>query len=201
MTAEPAAASRTRLTPEQRRDQLLSLGVDLFSKGSIEAISIDRLAEVGGVSRGLLYHYFGSKQGFYEAVVQHAADDLVAQTAPIEHADPLVRLHGSMSAYVDYVAANLEGYRSLVHAAAGGNEVLRRIYAVARAELTDRIFREDAAGELIADTPATRLIVLGWASYAEEIVLRWCDEPGELTRDDIVRMVTDALPALVAHLG
>ncbi|TIC85894.1 TetR/AcrR family transcriptional regulator [Nocardioides sp. GY 10113] len=196
-----SGTARVRLSPERRREQLLALGVQLFSQGSIEEISIDRLAEVAGVSRGLLYHYFGSKQGFYEAVVQCAADDLVAQTAPSEDPDPMVRLRHSMAAYVDYVVDNLAGYRSLVRAAAGGNETLRRIYDEARAALTDRIFRPEGAGELIPDTPATRLLVRGWAAFAEETVLAWCAEPDGLTRDDVVRILSDALPALVAALG
>src|SRR3546814_10300659 len=69
----------------------------LFRSGSIEDISIERLSEEGGVSRGLLYHYFGSKQGFHEAVVQRAVDDLVEQTAPPEGDDPLARLLVSMT--------------------------------------------------------------------------------------------------------
>lgn len=72
--------TRTRLTPDQRREQLLELGLELFAGHTIEDISIDRLSEEAGVSRGLLYHYFGSKQGFHEAVIQRAADDLIAQT-------------------------------------------------------------------------------------------------------------------------
>ncbi|WP_141014413.1 TetR/AcrR family transcriptional regulator [Nocardioides sambongensis] len=200
MTAH-TPAPRTRLTPEQRREQLLGLGVELFSSGSIEEISIDRLAEVAGVSRGLLYHYFGSKQGFYEAVVQRAADDLVVQTAPIDDPDPLARLQRSMTAYVDYVVANEQGYRSLVRAAAGGNEALRRIYDDARLALTDRIFRDDTAGDLIPDTPATRLVVRAWSAYAEEAVLDWCADPRGIDRAGIVRLVTDALPALVAVAG
>ncbi|TYL51520.1 TetR/AcrR family transcriptional regulator [Nocardioides sp. BGMRC 2183] len=177
------------------------MGVELFSNGSIEEISIDRLAEVAGVSRGLLYHYFGSKQGFYEAVVRHAADDLVAQTAPVDDPDLLVRLHRSVAAYVDYVVANEQGYRSLVRAAAGGNETLRQIYDEARFALTDRIFREDAAGDLIPDTPATRLVVRAWSSFAEEAVLSWCEQPRGIDRAGIVRIVADALPALVAAAG
>ncbi|MEQ6900261.1 TetR/AcrR family transcriptional regulator [Nocardioides sp. YIM 152588] len=197
----PTPSGRVRLSPAERREQLLTLGVQLFSQGSIEEISIDRLAEVAGVSRGLLYHYFGSKQGFYEAVVQHAADDLVAQTAPIDDPDPLVRLHHSMAAYVDYVVDNLEGYRSLVRAAAGGNEALRRIYEEARAALTDRIFRAEGAGELIPDSAATRLVVRGWAAYAEETVLAWCERPDGVERGDLVRLLADSLPALVVTLG
>ena len=65
-----------------------------------------------------------------------------------------------MTAYVDYVTANYEGYVSLVKGAAGGNETLRGIYEEVRVlsiDLTERIFREDVQGELIADTPRNRL--------------------------------------------
>jgi AcrR family transcriptional regulator len=190
--------TRTRLTPEQRREQLLALGAELLASHSLDELSIDLLAETAGVSRGLLYHYFGGKQAFHEAVVQHAADQLYAQTAPPPGGEPLDRLLASMAAYVDYVIANHEGYRSLVRAAAGGNETLRRIYERARAALTDRIFAEDAVGELIADTPATRLVVRGWSAFAEDLVLEWCADPRGLTRDDLLQLVTASLPALVA---
>ena len=76
-----------------------------------------------------------------------------------------------MTAYVDYVDANEPGYRSLVKAASGANDTLREIYDEARAALTDRIFREDAQGTLIPETPHTRLLVRGWAAMAEELVL------------------------------
>ena len=75
-------APRTRLSPEQRRSQLLDLGVRLLATRSVDELSIDLLAEEAGISRGLLYHYFGNKHQFHEAVVRRAADDLVSQTAP-----------------------------------------------------------------------------------------------------------------------
>jgi len=191
------ATTRTRLTPEQRREQLLELGLRLFAGGTIDDISIDRLSEEAGVSRGLMYHYFGSKQGFHEAVIRRAVDDLVTQTAPVDSDDPLERLLVSMTAYVDYVIANYEGYRSLVRAAAGGNEAVRAIYEDARFALTDRIFTTGAQGDVISDTPAIRLAVRGWAALAEEAVLAWCEEPAGVTREVLLRLITDSLPSLV----
>ena len=138
---------RVRLSPQQRRLQLLDLGTRLFATRPVEEISIDVLAEEAGVSRGLLYHYFGNKQDFREAVIRHAVEDLVEQTAPPAAGDPLERLTTSVGVYVDYVLANLTGYRSLVRAAAGGSEDLRAIYEEARSALTDRIFREDSLGD------------------------------------------------------
>lgn len=191
------ATTRIRLSPEDRREQLLELGLRLFAGSSIDEISIDRLTEEAGISRGLIYHYFGSKQGFREAVVQRAADDLVAQTAPTEGGDPLENLLASLTAYVDYVIANHEGYRSLVLAAAGGNEAVRGIYERARASMIDRTFETPGTDAYLVDTPVTRLVVRGWVAFVEDTVLTWCDAPEGVSRDELVRIVTDALPALL----
>ena len=194
------ATTRTRLSPDERREQLLELGLQLFAGHTIEDISIDRLSEVGGVSRGLLYHYFGSKQGFHEAVLQRAADNLVAQTEPPAGDDPIARLLASLTAYVDYVIANHEGYRSLVRAAAGGNEAMRRIYERARDAMIDRTFETPGVEGLLADQPTTRLVVRGWVAFVEDSVLTWCDDPNGIARDQLAQIVTDALPALVGTL-
>lgn len=190
-------SGRSRLSPEQRRTQLLDLGVALLATRSLEDLTIDVLAERAGISRGLLYHYFGGKQAFQEAVVRRAVADLVAQTAPPAGGLPLDRLLASMAAYVDYVTANYEGYASIVRAAQSGNESLRRLHEEARRVLTDRIFAEDAQGEVIPDTPATRLAVRGWSAMTEELVLSWAADPGTVTREDLLAAVTDSLPMLV----
>ncbi|GHJ61195.1 TetR family transcriptional regulator [Nocardioides sp. OK12] len=193
-------APRTRLSPEQRRSQLLDLGVRLLATRSVDELSIDLLAEEAGISRGLLYHYFGNKQAFHEAVVRRAADDLISQTAPPVEGDPVHRLLVSVTAYVDYVDANYEGYLSLVRGAASGNETMRAIYDDARRALTDRIFDEDPHGNLVPDTPAARLLLRGWASMVEEVVLRWKVTPDGITRDQLLELVAGSLPALAGLL-
>jgi AcrR family transcriptional regulator len=191
------ATTRSRLSPDERRGQLLDLGVRLLATRSLDELSIDLLAEEAGISRGLLYHYFGNKHAFHEAVVRRAADDLIAQTAPPASGEPLERLLASVTAYVDYVVANHQGYVSLIKGAAGGNETLRRIYEDARSALSERIFTEDAQGELIEETPRTRLIVRGWSAMTEELVLAWIDDPAGVTRDELIEIIAGALPALV----
>ncbi|MBM7509120.1 TetR/AcrR family transcriptional regulator [Nocardioides sp. 31GB23] len=193
-------APRTRLSPEQRRSQLLDLGVRLLATRSVDELSIDLLAEEAGISRGLLYHYFGNKHAFHEAVVRRAADDLVSQTAPPVEGDPVHRLLVSVTAYVDYVDANYEGYLSLVRGAASGNETLREIYEDARRALTDRIFEEDPNGNLVPDTPAARLLARGWAAMVEELVLRWKVQPDGVSRDELLALIAGSLPALAQLL-
>jgi AcrR family transcriptional regulator len=196
----PSGKGRTRLTPDQRRTQLIELGVSLLATRSLDELTIDVLAEEAGISRGLLYHYFGNKQDFREAVVRRAVGDLVEQTAPPEGGEPLERLLASVAAYVDYVVANYQGYVSIVRGAAGGNETLRRIYEETRAALTDRIFTEDAQGEIIPDTPAARLMVRGWSAMGEEMVLTWVADPRGVSREQLLEALSASLPALVELL-
>ena len=47
---------RQRLQLDARRAQLLELGLRLFTERSYDGVSIDDIADAGGVSKGLLYH-------------------------------------------------------------------------------------------------------------------------------------------------
>jgi AcrR family transcriptional regulator len=186
---------RVRLHPDTRREQLLDLGVELLATRSLEELSIDLLAEEAGISRGLLYHYFRSKQDFHRAVVRRATDEMLALTTPDPALDPLSRLTTGLAAYVDYVEANIEPFTSLVRGAASGDRFLREIYEDARSALTGRIF--DSLGELgLPDSPANRLLTNGWAAMVEETVLSWVQDR-QVSRDELVRLLAAALPAVL----
>jgi AcrR family transcriptional regulator len=197
-----SSTGRVRMTPDGRREQLLELGVRLLSTRPVDEISIDMLAEEAGISRGLLYHYFGNKQDFHRAVIRKAADDLIRLTAPSEEGEPLERLARSLEAYVDYVVANYAGYTSLVRGAASGDEALREIYEEARAVLTDRIFEAEDGRLLdvfgIDDGPAARLMVRGWSAMAEEVVLGWVRDPRGVAKQDLLAMLAAALPGVLS---
>ena len=75
-----ATARRARLSTDARREQLVALGVEMFSERPFDEVSIDDIAASAGISKGLLYHYFPSKRDFYVAVVRHSADEMQAVT-------------------------------------------------------------------------------------------------------------------------
>jgi AcrR family transcriptional regulator len=188
--------TRVRLDPETRREQLLDLGVALLATRSLEELSIDLLAEEAGISRGLLYHYFRNKQEFHRAVVRRATDAMLAVTAPDPALDALSRLTTGLDAYIDYVAGNFEPFMSLVRGAASGDRFLREIYEDARRVLTGRV--HESIGELgLTDSPATRLLIDGWAAMVEETVIGWVQEP-TVPKPELVRLLTAALPAVLA---
>ncbi len=174
---------------------MLDLGVRLLSTRPFQEISVDLLAEQAGISRGLLYHYFGGLTQFQEAVVRRAAEDLIERTDLPFIEDPLERLAAAIGAYIDFVDDNFAGYVSLVRGAKSGNAVMSEIYDSARASLTERIL--SAAPDLIADTETNRLLVRGWQALAEELVVAWKSESLSLTRDDLLSLLGSSLPALV----
>jgi len=188
-------ASRIRLSPAERREQLLDLGVRLFARRSLDELSVDVLAQEAGISRGLLYHYFGDKLGFREAVVRRAAADLVESFGLKIDVTAQLGSYPLAIQQLAYVEANYEGYLSLVRGAAG-DPVLREVYDEARAALTDRIFESDDVG-MLPDTPVVRLLVKGWAAMAEELVLSWMADPGDVTREQLLDLLGSSLPALV----
>jgi AcrR family transcriptional regulator len=192
-------STRTRLDPRLRREQLLDLGVEQLSVRRLDDLSIDTLAEVAGISRGLLYHYFSNKRDFHLAVLRRMADQVIAITAPVDDLAPLEQLVRSLEAFVDFVSTNHESYVSFVRAAAAGDEEFHRIYEDARAALTDRIF-DQAGGDVLAefgivDSPAVRLMVRGWSASVEDIVLSWLDDDRGISKSQVLEMLAASLPA------
>lgn len=62
MAGKQGERTRRRLSTEERREQLLSVGARLFSESPYDEVWIEQVAEIAGVSRGLLYHYFPTKR-------------------------------------------------------------------------------------------------------------------------------------------
>ena len=194
------STTRTRLAPAQRREQLLDLGVQLLSVRRLEDLSVDLLAEEAGISRGLLYHYFADKREFHLAILQRMADKVVTITQPVAGLPPMEQLAGSLDAFVDFVVENRDAYASFVRAAAAGDAAYQRIYEDARDALTDRIFSGTdprAMSELgMVDSPALRLMVSGWSSMVEDVLLTWLDDDHGVTKDELLRLLAGSLATI-----
>ena len=47
---------RRRLQPEQRREELVRVGVELFAEGTLDRTHVNEIIKRAGVSRTLFYH-------------------------------------------------------------------------------------------------------------------------------------------------
>lgn len=161
---------RTRLTPDERRAQLVALGVAFLADNPLEDLSIEELSARAGVSRGLLFHYFGSKQGLHREVVRTARDSMLHATEPIAGLPPLERLHDTLARIVAFVREYSGTFYSLVRGVASGDTEVRQVVEEARGEQAERVIAVFL--ELgVPDTPMLRIALRSWIAFAEEALV------------------------------
>lgn len=188
-------ARRKRMSPQQRRRQLLDLGEELATEQPLESVSIEAVAERAGVSRALIFHYFESKQDFHLALVQEWAQEMQARTEPPEDVDdPLQRLTASLTAYIDYVVGNSDQYVAVLRGSLSIDPAMRNVAESTRAEMTRRILHH-APVLGIEVTPAVEMAVRGWTAFVEDVMIRWIGDR-KLTRDELLALLVGSLPAL-----
>jgi AcrR family transcriptional regulator len=190
-----ASEKRVRLNPQARRAQLIELGVEMLATRTLDELSVEAIAQQAGISRGLLFHYFASKQEFHLEVARAAAEELLRRTEPDPSLAPVDSLRASLSAFVDYVEENPDSYTSLVRGAASGDAEMRTIFDQTRASLAGRVVA------IIADLgvpvgPRAELAVHGWVAFAEACVIGWLGTRA-FEREQLLDLLSTALPALV----
>jgi AcrR family transcriptional regulator len=67
---------RARLDPQTRRVQLVDTGRDLLEQRGVGTMSIEHVADAAGVSRSLVYAYFGDRDGLVAEVYLRVLDQL-----------------------------------------------------------------------------------------------------------------------------
>jgi len=186
---------RTRLDPIARRAQLIALGVEMLATRTLDALSVEDIAQKAGISRGLLFHYFSSKQEFHTEVARAAAAELLERTAPDTSLPALEALRGALTAFIEYVEENPDNYKSLVRGASAGDAQMRAIFDETRATMAGRIVGV-LSGMGLELGPRAELAVHGWVAFAEECVIRSIDG-GVKDSAGLLDMLTKALPAVV----
>ena len=73
---------RRRLSADDRRRQLVGIGLRRIVDTPIQDLSLDQVAAEAGISRGLLFHYFPTKTDFYLACIAAAGRRILRNTAP-----------------------------------------------------------------------------------------------------------------------
>jgi AcrR family transcriptional regulator len=185
---------RVRLTPEARRAQLIELGVEMLATRRLDELSVELIAKTAGISRGLLFHYFASKQDFHIEVARAAAAEMIRRTAPDTSLPPVEALRHALTSFIDYVEENPDNYKSLVRGAASGDAVMRAIFDNTRATLAQRIIGVVAEMGLEV-SPRAELAIHGWVAFVEECVIRWIDLRA-FGRKELLEMLTKSLPAV-----
>lgn len=164
------------MSPEERRQQLVALGVAALADRPLESITVEDLAAQAGVSPGLVHYYFGSRQGLHSEIVRTARDAMLHATAPRPELPPLERVRDTLDRFVAFVREHDATFFSLVRGAASGDERVRTTVQHARDVLADYV--SDAFRELgVAETRLLHVAIHSWISFAEQALVEAAKDP------------------------
>lgn len=189
------APAYRRLDVDERRQQLLELGAQLFTTRPYDELSMNKIAAEAGISKALLYHYFPSKQAFFEETLSAWAGELRERTEPDPDLPPVEQLQGSLGAFLELVEENAGAYRSLMDTATSVPEIRDLIDDVRRRtveRILDGLYPEGAA------PPKARIAVSGWLWFMDGACLNWI-EHRDIDREELRDLLLGVLMgALVA---
>ena len=169
------AEPRRRLSPADRRNELLTLGAEVFGQRPYDEVRIDEIAERAGVSRALMYHYFPDKRTFFAAVVRAEGERLFEATnAPPEPGLSLFdQVREGVLAYVRYDEEHPHGAWAAYIGMGSSDPVLRGIEDVDNDRQANRIIGRIAdAVDGAMDSKVERdlrVTIYGWLAFTFEM--------------------------------
>lgn len=190
-------ATRTRLSREDRSDQLLDLGAELFASRSYEDVHIEEIAELAAVSRGLLYHYYPTKRAFFVALVRREA----ARMLDLIQADPglgvVEQLRAGIDTYLEHCKNHAYGVKVVYSGWGSADPEVQQIVNDQLRIQEDRVVRSvstaDPAPEFL------RIAVRGWLAFMRSACHDWLNT-GDVSREDVRDLCVQTLVATLLAL-
>lgn len=196
-----------------REEQILLIAGEVFGSEGFAATSVAEVARRAGISKPLVYQYFGSKEGLFTACLHRAGALLADEIERIARGDSVGLERALLT--LDGIFTTLEGrpwtWRLFFDPTIPRHEAIVGEIA----HYTDRITRlaEEGVGELMAlvgdeDPGDLSAMVRVWMSIVDALVGWWLDHPGETAAqmsERCVRLFQAAFaaqaPALSGLLG
>ncbi len=156
----PRTPAANRAIKERQRTNLLAAARRLFVRGG--TVTMEALAREAGVSQGLAYRYFPSKDELFRALVREfLAEPQPAFLPPAESDDrsPRERIEQIVTFLLDRPRMNPEFYRLFFRLASEGSlspaatRLARERYDRLRGRLRELVVAAQGAGELGDDDP------------------------------------------------
>jgi AcrR family transcriptional regulator len=184
------------MSAQDRRQQLVDIGLDLLESRPIQELALDEVAAAAGVSRTLVFHYFPSKGDYFAAVVASAGDRLMQAVPRDPDTDVDSRLRAMVTDFLRFVRRKRGAYVALVRGASGGDpKVLAALDEVRSAHALRWL---EAAGWPARDD-LTTLAMRGWLGSLEEVAL--AASTSTVPRERVVDLLVEGLLADLERAG
>jgi AcrR family transcriptional regulator len=144
--------ARSRLPRAERERQMLQAAHRLFAQRGYAGVTMDDVAGAIGVTKPLLYNYFGNKERLYLACMEPAGEALVQTVldAVTPTSTPGEALDGGLRAFFAYLAADRDAWRVLFDETLPASGEVAQGVAAYRDRLTELV-----ASALLAQLPSS----------------------------------------------
>ena len=185
---------KARLPRDERRAQLLSAALEVFTAAGYHSAAMDEIADRAGVSKPVLYQHFPSKLDLYLAVLDTHIDSLVfaIQRAIQSTPDNAKRVQATIGAYFDFIEAEGEAFRLLFESDMNVEPAVR--------ERLNRMTYDCAAAVsavISLDTglsqEASMLLGVGLIGSAQVTARHWLERDSKLSREQAQTLATNII--------
>jgi AcrR family transcriptional regulator len=184
------ARQGTRGVPRAEREaEILDVAGLVFAERGYHAASMEEIAERAGITKPLVYQYFGSKEGLYVAYIEQAGQELLERmrsSAPAD-TDPEQRLRAGILEFLSFVAERREGWQVLYAEASVRGGPLAGEIADLRARITAIVaaaIARPSGGEAAPGGPLDAF-AHAFVGAGESLANWWLDHP-EVPVDTVV---------------
>ena len=178
--------------PRSAREQLiLRVAGQVFAEGGYERASMDRVAALAGVSKPMLYAYFGSKEGLYLAYIERTGGELVQRLVGADRSDGIhphpPRLRAVINEFLAFVEEHSDGWTVLFRELNARQPLAEQVSQL-RSEVVDEVRRMLEADEEPSWTglraPASEGVAEAIVGAGEALANWWLKKPG-VPRQDV----------------
>ena len=99
---------------EAKRAELIDIGKAVFGTQRYDDVAIEDVAQRAGVVAGLINYHFGSKRGFYLAVLQEGVTAFWASLHALRGLPTAERLRRGVDIFIDYAQDNPAAFESFL---------------------------------------------------------------------------------------
>jgi AcrR family transcriptional regulator len=179
------SSSGERLGRSEREALMLKAAGEAFAAHGFHGTSMDEIAGAAGITKPMLYRYFGSKEGLYAAYLRITGEELIEgmRTAESRGQSSEARLRAGLFAFLTYVAEHRAGW-TVLHGETTGPadaqiasevaELRRRIVGINTTVFGDEAFAHAFTGA------------------AESLATWWVKQPQPSVHDAIETLMTIA---------
>ena len=197
----PSDATRTRLSPKERQQQLLRVTSDIIATDGIDNVRIPYVAAAAGVTRPVVYKFFPNRHELIKGVLEDFGEDYTRRVPDVADTTQALDVATTARAFIDAACDTIEARGS------GGWQLLRSVGPDQEITAISKEFRRQLVqpwlGPLRSLTGVSAAESLALAdvmvSGAGEILQRWIE--GEFSRQQVATLLGRIILAVLSEFA